>query len=64
MNTIKENKDITKTEARVIQYSKIVMMLLFSIAGFYFFYKSISFYNHFEQVYNQCVQSGQSQPNI
>lgn len=47
-----------------IQYIKIFLMILFSIAGFYFFYKSISFYNHFEQVYNQCVQNGQSQPNI
>lgn len=27
MNTIKENKDITKTEARVIQYGKIIMGL-------------------------------------
>ena len=56
MNTIKENKDITKFEARVIQYSKIAMGFIFLIAGMYFMYKSISFYNHFEQVYNQSVQ--------
>ena len=29
MNTIKENKDITKTEARFIQYSKLVMGFIF-----------------------------------
>jgi len=59
MNTIKENKDISKTEARFIQYSKIVMGLIFLIAGYYFIYKSISFYNHFEQVYSQYVQCDQ-----
>lgn len=56
MNTIKENKDISKTEARFIQYTKIVMGFVFLIVGTYFMYRSISFYNHFEQVYNQSVQ--------
>jgi len=64
MNTLKENKDISKTEARVIQYSKIVMGFIFLIAGCYFMYRSISFYNHFEQVYSQSVQCGQLQPSI
>jgi len=59
MNTLKENKDITKFEARVIQYSKIVMGLIFLVAGMYFMYRSISFYNHFELVYSQSVQCGQ-----
>jgi hypothetical protein len=28
-NTIKENKEISKTEARFIQYAKIIMMAFF-----------------------------------
>lgn len=59
MNTVKENKDITKFEARVIQYSKIAMGIIFLIFGMYFIYKSISFYNHFEQVYSQSFQCDQ-----
>lgn len=31
MNTIKENKEITKTEARVIQYSKIIIAIVFGL---------------------------------
>jgi hypothetical protein len=43
MNTVKENKDISKLEARIIQYSKIFMMAFFllMVAAFlsFLFYK-------------------------
>lgn len=42
MNTIKENKEISKYEARFIQYSKILMMFIFlSLLLYKFVDKSI-----------------------
>jgi len=46
------------THEVIIQYIKIILGVITLLLLSFYMYKSISFYNHFEQVYNQCVQSG------